>query len=201
MQLAATHLSTVATTAAGGSSTAGATIRATTGQVVVDASKVDSVSQNSLVTLDSATVTDSDQIAQITRLEYYNGSKLIQTVTRTPFALNARLLGVGAYNITERVYFKDGSMAQTSQLITIKKAQGMGLSVWWLAVLAVMVAAVLIGGPYALRIAIARNRSRSLAAAGSVVVPPPDTQNPMTPSSTQQLSEDTDGSSGRPRQH
>ena len=196
MQLAATHFSTVASTA-NGSGTDSTIIRATARQVVVDASKVDAVPQNSLVTLDPATVTDSAEIAQITRLEYYSGSKPLQTVTHTPFALNSRLLSVGAHNITERVYFKDGSMAQTSQLITIKKAQGAGLSMWWLAAVAVVVVVVLVGGPYALRLALARNRS--LTAANSVVVPPPDTQNPMATSSSQQLSDGTDDSSDQPR--
>ncbi len=175
MQLTAAHLHSYATSASTNSSTTAdsTTIKASTGETVVDAGEVSSVAQGSFLALDPGTITDSAQIAQISRLEYYNGSKLIETVTQPPFALQTNLLSVGSSNVTERVYFKDGSTAQTSQLITITgkaNKKNSGAPIWLIATGTGIVLVALAAGAYMMRSA-TRKRAHVHGVGGAGTMP------------------------------
>jgi hypothetical protein len=97
-----------------------ATVTATTGQSVVNAQATSSVSAGSLLTLDPAIVTDATEVKAVSKVEYYSDSSLLQTANKAPFALNTKSMKAGVYNLTQRTYFRDGGMAQQSQLVTIK---------------------------------------------------------------------------------
>ncbi len=98
----------------------GNTVKATTGQTISNAGDNGTVTDGSLLTLDSSNVTDSTKIDQISKVEFYSGDTLIQTVLKAPFALDTTRLKPGTYNLTQRTYYLDGSTSQQSQLVTIK---------------------------------------------------------------------------------
>lgn len=94
-------------------------VTATTGQVVVSADTQTELN-GGLVVLDPQNVTDPERIKNIQKVEYYEGGKLIQTVTEPPFALDSSKLNPGSHSITERVYFKDGTQSERSQVLSVQ---------------------------------------------------------------------------------
>jgi hypothetical protein len=129
------------------------TVKATTGQSVVDTQVEGKATQGQLITLEASTVTDSTKVDNISKVEFYNGDVLVQTATAAPFALDTKSMQPGTYSITQRTYFDDGSTSQQSQIVTIE-AQSVSFSkgkntIWFVAggalllVLAVVIALVL----------------------------------------------------------
>ncbi|HSX32843.1 MAG TPA: Ig-like domain-containing protein [Candidatus Saccharimonadales bacterium] len=107
------------------------TLKATTGQVVINAQDASSIPQSSLITLNPGTVTDGQQISQLTRVEYYDGQTLAETVTQPPFALSVNELKTASqHQITERDYYTDGSVAEASQLISLANTLTSTTSGW-----------------------------------------------------------------------
>ncbi|HSX30598.1 MAG TPA: Ig-like domain-containing protein [Candidatus Saccharimonadales bacterium] len=101
-------------------STSDGMLTATTGQRVVDAQSVGEVPTGSLLTLNPALITDATQITSISRVEFYDGQTLAETVTQAPFALNTNALKTnGVHQITERDYYTDGSSAESSELVNL----------------------------------------------------------------------------------
>jgi len=96
------------------------TVTATTGQSVVNTQVNGKATRGQLVTLEASTVTDAAKVGNITKVEFYNGSTLMQTVAAAPFALNTESMQPGTYSITQRTYFDDGSTSQQSQIVTIE---------------------------------------------------------------------------------
>lgn len=95
------------------------TVTALGGQKVVNAQEQDKVGQGQLVTLDPSNVTDQTKVTNIARVEYYDGEKLVATVSEPPYALNTKNMKPGLYSITERTYYTDGSMSERTQDITV----------------------------------------------------------------------------------
>lgn len=81
------------------------------------------ISSGNLV-LDPTIVTDQSKIDKIAKVEYYANGKLIQTLTKPPYYFNSKLLKDGTYEITEKVYFKDGTTQVKSANITIANTPG-----------------------------------------------------------------------------
>ncbi len=134
-------------------------IKSVAGTDVVNVQVSGHATQGDLVTLDPASVADDATVKSIVKVEFYSGNKLIQTVSEDPYALNTDLLQPGAHTITQRTYFKDGSVSEKSQLVTItakKTAVSLhGLSSWIIAAVAVIllvaVGAVAFGLPWYIR--------------------------------------------------
>jgi hypothetical protein len=86
--------------------------------ITADGKKVEIVGNNDkvsgLVVIDPSNVLDTDKQKQITKVEYYLDGKLVQTVTKAPFALDTTLLDNGSYTMTEKTYFADGSIQEQS---------------------------------------------------------------------------------------
>lgn len=95
-------------------------LASTNGQRVVDTTSSGSVTQGDLATLDPNSITDADKIALIDRVEYYFNDELFYTATEVPFALDTTGLPEGSHTITQRTYFKDGSMEEYTQLVEVK---------------------------------------------------------------------------------
>lgn len=98
------------------------TVQAPDGKTVVVAQTGSGITQGQLVTLDPTNVTNSQKAQLITRVVYYDNKKLVQTVTKPPYALNTKLLAPGEHQITERTYYKDGTTSERTQAITIRLA-------------------------------------------------------------------------------
>lgn len=98
---------------------------------VVNAQVDDTVVQGELVSLDPSNILDAQKIQRILRVEYYDGERLLQTVAAPPYALATKTLKPGAYTLTERVYYQDGSQSERTQNVTItpKEAAAAGVSV------------------------------------------------------------------------
>ncbi|HSX04879.1 MAG TPA: Ig-like domain-containing protein [Candidatus Saccharimonadales bacterium] len=129
-------------TGGGSGNSSGPSVTATTGQTVTNVQATGSVTQGALATLDPATVSNAQEVKNISKIEFYNGDKLIQTVTKPPFALNTSKLKPGSYTITQRTYFKDGSTLQQTQLVSItkKKSQHNLVTVIFISLLLVLLA-------------------------------------------------------------
>ncbi len=130
----------------GGDTTGDPTITTSDGQQVTDAAVDNSITQGDLTTLDPSTIFNPSPIV---RVEFYNGSALIQTATKEPFALDTNVLKPGNYTITQKTYFDDGSMSQKTQLITIKakKTASVGhgsSSIWWAIAVGLVVSAAIV---------------------------------------------------------
>lgn len=97
-------------------------VQAPDGESVVNAESDNNVTEGQLVTLDPSNVTDTEKMQRIVRVEYFKDKTLIQTVNKAPFVLDTSLLKPGAYKITERTYFKDGTVSEKTQTITVKAA-------------------------------------------------------------------------------
>jgi hypothetical protein len=96
------------------------TVKALGGQTVVNAQSDDKVTRGQSVTLDPSNVLDEQKVLNILRVEYYNGEKLIQTVSEPPYVLDTGILPAGKYTITERTYYEDGSSSERTQDITVE---------------------------------------------------------------------------------
>lgn len=128
-----------------------ANLRATTGEQVVNAELTNSVTQGDLVTLDSSEVADKERIGQMTKLEYYDGENLFQTITKAPFVLATAKLKPGNHTITQRTYFKDGSIFEKNQVVTVKekaKSNQQPLQIPWQFVWPVGLAGLMVGLGY-----------------------------------------------------
>lgn len=95
------------------------TVRSLGGQPVVNAQAKAMVTQGQLVTLDPSNVTDAKKAAHIVRVEYYDGSKLVQTVDASPYALNSTNMKLASYNLTERTYYDDGSDSELTESVAL----------------------------------------------------------------------------------
>ncbi len=96
------------------------TLQATSGQTVVNGPITGSVTNGELLTLDPSDVLDAAKIKNISKIEFYDGNDLIETVSSPPFALDTSSLKPGSHTLTARTYYADGSTSQNSQVITIK---------------------------------------------------------------------------------
>ncbi len=99
------------------------TVTAPTGEKVVDAQASGAIEQGQKTTLDQSTVTDKAIIAKIQKVEFYDGKKLVATVTKEPFVLDTALLTPGEHTITQRTIFKDGTSQEKTQTIEVKGLQ------------------------------------------------------------------------------
>lgn len=87
------------------------------GQQIANAGASGSV--KGLVTLDADTLTDATRTAQITKVEFYEGDKLIQTVATAPFVLNSAKLTDGTHTITQRTTYRDGSRSEVTRVVQV----------------------------------------------------------------------------------
>lgn len=72
-----------------------------------------------LTTLDPSNITDPSKEKAISRVEYFQDDKLVQTVDKAPFALDTTKLRNGQYTITERTYFQDGSQSDITKVVQV----------------------------------------------------------------------------------
>jgi hypothetical protein len=99
----------------------------TTHTVVTNARAKATVVRGTKITLTPALM--NAQFAKLVeKVEYYNDSELIQTVTKPPFALDTAPLRPGTYTITERIYTLDGFVIKRTTQVTV-----LGPRVVWLA--------------------------------------------------------------------
>jgi hypothetical protein len=94
-------------------------VTSTTGQPVSDASQ-QTVVDGGLVVFDPTNISDPEKVKDIQKVEYYEGTVLVETVTRPPYALQTSKLTPGQHTLVERTYYLDGSTSEKTQTITLK---------------------------------------------------------------------------------
>lgn len=77
---------------------------------------------SNLTVFDSANINNAQRVAQISQVDYLISGKVIQTVTKPPFALDTTKLANGTYTITERTILKDGSHDDVTRSISVRNA-------------------------------------------------------------------------------
>lgn len=99
---------------------------------IANAEADDEVVQGMPLTLSDKVITSQPFAEKLIKVEFYIDGKLVQTITEPPFALDTSKLEPGTYAVTERLYFKDGTVGVLSQnIITVvpDKPEWLGWSV------------------------------------------------------------------------
>jgi hypothetical protein len=114
-----------------------------------------SVPDNANVEISSgATVQTAPSDAdQVTKVEYYLGSKLVATVTQSPYnyIVPTKTLRNGTYKLTTKTYYKDGTVTAKNTSLLVKNPFGwtqFGLQLrhygWYIAIGVIIVAAAIV---------------------------------------------------------
>lgn len=61
-----------------------------------------------------------EAVADVVKVEYYVNGELFSTLEAPPFQLDTTMLKNGTYQVTEKVYYKDGTQTETTTQITIE---------------------------------------------------------------------------------
>ncbi|HSX04880.1 MAG TPA: Ig-like domain-containing protein [Candidatus Saccharimonadales bacterium] len=144
------------------------TLTATTGEAVTNITASGSVTQGSLATLDSATVNSLTEVKSIDKVEFYINGKLAQADTTAPYALQTTAIQPASYTITQRTYFKDGSVLQQTQLVSVTKKKS-NLSSFDVTIIVLSSGAALLAG-LVLRRAILQRQLAALAAVNHAAI-------------------------------
>jgi hypothetical protein len=111
-----------------------------------------SVPNNAQVEVSSGALvqTSPSDVNQVTKVNYYLGSKLVATVTQAPYTyvVPTKTLRNGKYKLTTKTYYKDGTVAARNTALIVKNPFGwtqFGLQVrhygWYLFVILVFIVA------------------------------------------------------------
>lgn len=68
-------------------------------------------------------LTDPNTISQIAKVEYYVGSELKQTLMQPPFSFDTTMIPNGWYDITEKIYFKDGNVKSSTVNVMVSNQE------------------------------------------------------------------------------
>lgn len=79
-----------------------------------------SIPRGTKATLDPRLVSDPSLISSVLKVEFYDDEKLILTVENDPFVLDTTLLSPGEHTIRQKIYFKDGTTSEKTQLLQIE---------------------------------------------------------------------------------
>lgn len=93
------------------------TVTASNGDKIKVAGNNDKASGNTV--LDPTLVLDQNKAKKIVKVEYYANGRFVHTDTTEPFALDTKLLQNGQYEITEKVYFQDGSTQTRTSTVRV----------------------------------------------------------------------------------
>jgi hypothetical protein len=94
-----------------------AVLTSKSGTQVVSASESSTI--HDLAVLDPSLVADQQKIASIDHTDYYLNDNLVQTLSEAPYYLNTRVASNGNYTLRSVVTFKDGSVQEQSQAVTV----------------------------------------------------------------------------------
>jgi hypothetical protein len=147
-------------------------LKASNGEAIVNAAVTDALSGKAV--LDPSNITNSSKEQSITKVEYYTGDTLVQTVEAIPYALDTTKLANGLYTITERTYFNDGSHSEVTKVVSVANAQSAvgGGGSFWITLGQWVMGLVTVGGAAAAFVVWRRRQAatRFGVAAGPVVI-------------------------------
>ena len=107
------------TSATGTKSNQGQTVTsAATGQTVTNGATGGIVSGDT--TLDPTNITNASKEKSITKVEYYDGTNLLQTDYTAPYTIDTTQLKDGTYTITELTHYTDTSNSEVTQTLDVQ---------------------------------------------------------------------------------
>lgn len=96
------------------------TFVADTGQTVMNGLVLDSVS--GLVTLEPMLFVNAMQASSVSQVKFYEDLTLLETRSIAPFALDTTKLKNGKHPITQRTYYRDGSVGEVTRILGVSNA-------------------------------------------------------------------------------
>ena len=102
-----------------------ATYQAADGQEVANA--LESSPAKGLIVLDPTLISDKGKTNQVKQIEYYSNDAVLHSSTKPPYYLDSTLVPDGTYSIRSVVTFKDDSVQEQTNTITVSNgANGHG---------------------------------------------------------------------------
>lgn len=95
-------------------------LKTSDGQTVANSAVSGQVS--GLLVIDPALITNDSRQRSTAKVEYYEGSTLVQSDITPPYALDTTSLSNGSHSLTERIYYTDGSRSEITRSVEINNS-------------------------------------------------------------------------------